>query len=418
MNTNRQIEFGGQHKERRSSTVTDFATGDSQFVFMAPHDLPWSSGTCLQGHDQLHKSHDQPPSLSSSSFHETDQWFRSSTLPLPHTDYQKSPASWYQIVERYDDPRSHSINPSNTGGFSVVLGEEDSSNFQPRNHVLQSTAESDLLHFGQFPISAGKSYCPGIERIQQLKNKLLADFATSDGRNCNSCSFPLRRSKQDTGLQNICQYPHDYCHGNRNISYQQEKHVLRPPEVVVFNPSKTRLRWTPDLHDKFVECVNRLGGSDKATPKAILKLMNTDGLTIFHVKSHLQKYRIAKYMPESTAEGKSERRNNVDSVTQLDAKTGMQLREALELQLDVQRHLHEQLEIQRNLQLRIEEQGRQLRMMFDQQQKTRQIFFGNQSSDNPLGNDQPFSLEDGQVPSEEGSRETKVLIQDELSTGY
>lgn len=26
--------------------------------------------------------------------------------------------------------------------------------------------------------------------------------------------------------------------------------------------SKTRIRWTSDLHDKFVECVNRLGGAE------------------------------------------------------------------------------------------------------------------------------------------------------------
>ncbi|XP_062006438.1 myb family transcription factor PHL5 isoform X1 [Rosa rugosa] len=133
--------------------------------------------------------------------------------------------------------------------------------------------------------------------------------------------------------------------------------------------SKTRIRWNQDLHEKFVECVNRLGGADKATPKAILKMMGLEGLTIFHVKSHLQKYRIAKYLPDS-AEGKSEKRANVNVEPQLDVKTGLQIKEALQLQLDVQRQLHEQLEIQRNLQLRIEEQGERLKKMFDQQQKT------------------------------------------------
>ncbi|RHN79242.1 putative transcription factor MYB-HB-like family [Medicago truncatula] len=62
--------------------------------------------------------------------------------------------------------------------------------------------------------------------------------------------------------------------------------------------SNTRITWTPDLHDKFVESVNRLGGAEKALPKAILMLMQLDGLTIFQVKSHLKKYRMAKYMAE------------------------------------------------------------------------------------------------------------------------
>eukprot|EP01018_Ginkgo_biloba_P024279 Gb_26823 [translate_table: standard] len=48
--------------------------------------------------------------------------------------------------------------------------------------------------------------------------------------------------------------------------------------------------------------------------------------------------------------------------------------EALRLQMEVQKRLHEQLEYQRNLQLQIEEQGRYLQKMFEEQQKTGVLF--------------------------------------------
>uniref|UniRef100_A0A0D9WAU7 HTH myb-type domain-containing protein n=1 Tax=Leersia perrieri TaxID=77586 RepID=A0A0D9WAU7_9ORYZ len=134
-------------------------------------------------------------------------------------------------------------------------------------------------------------------------------------------------------------------------------------------PSKTRIRWTQDLHERFVDCVNQLGGADKATPKGILKLMNSDGLTIYHIKSHLQKYRIAKYMPASSEGKQQEKKAAGNDMQNLDPKTGMQITEALRVQLDVQRRLHEQLEIQRNLQLKIEEQGKRLQKMFEDQMK-------------------------------------------------
>ncbi|CAI9769678.1 unnamed protein product [Fraxinus pennsylvanica] len=133
--------------------------------------------------------------------------------------------------------------------------------------------------------------------------------------------------------------------------------------------NRTRIRWTQDLHKKFIDCVNRLGGAKKAKPKGILKLMNCDGLTIFHVKSHLQKYRVSHYISEST-EGKGEKSIRAYSTLQLDAETRMLIVEAQRLQKDFQRRLYEQLECQRNLQTRIEEQAKQLKTMFEWKVKT------------------------------------------------
>ncbi|THU69196.1 hypothetical protein C4D60_Mb08t11860 [Musa balbisiana] len=116
----------------------------------------------------------------------------------------------------------------------------------------------------------------------------------------------------------------------------------------VTSAAKPRMRWSPELHECFVNAVNQLGGSEKATPKGVLKLMKVEGLTIYHVKSHLQ--------------------NN--SVQARFIRRSFDLTEALRLQVVVQKQLHEQLEIQKNLQLRIEEQGRFLQMILEKQCKS------------------------------------------------
>eukprot|EP01018_Ginkgo_biloba_P025763 Gb_06138 [translate_table: standard] len=134
--------------------------------------------------------------------------------------------------------------------------------------------------------------------------------------------------------------------------------------------SKQRLRWTPDLHDRFVDAVAELGGPDRATPKGVLRVMGVQGLTIYHVKSHLQKYRLAKYLPDSMIDGaKSEKKESTDILSNLEAASGMQITEALQMQMEVQKRLHEQLEVQRQLQLRIEAQGKYLQKIIEEQQR-------------------------------------------------
>ncbi|EOA21610.1 hypothetical protein CARUB_v10002022mg [Capsella rubella] len=125
--------------------------------------------------------------------------------------------------------------------------------------------------------------------------------------------------------------------------------------------SKQCMRWTPELHEAFVEAVNQLGGSERTTPKAVLKLLNNHGLTIYHVKSHLQKYRTARYKPETsevTGEPQEKKMTSMEDIKSLDMKTSVEFTQALRLQMEVQKRLHEQLEIQRTLQLHIEKQGR------------------------------------------------------------
>ncbi|XP_021745633.1 myb family transcription factor PHL7-like isoform X1 [Chenopodium quinoa] len=135
---------------------------------------------------------------------------------------------------------------------------------------------------------------------------------------------------------------------------------------------KQRLRWTEDLHNRFVDAITQLGGPDRATPKGVLRVMGVPGLTIYHVKSHLQKYRLAKYLPESPRDGtgsKDEKKVSLDGLANADSSQGLQINEALKMQMEVQKRLHEQLEVQRQLQMRIEAQGKYLQKIIEEQQK-------------------------------------------------
>ncbi|KAK4424177.1 Transcription factor NIG [Sesamum alatum] len=65
---------------------------------------------------------------------------------------------------------------------------------------------------------------------------------------------------------------------------------------------KQRRCWSPELHRRFVNALQHLGGAQAATPKQIRELMQVDGLTNDEVKSHLQKYRLhTRKVPPTTS---------------------------------------------------------------------------------------------------------------------
>ncbi|XP_009777109.1 myb family transcription factor PHL8-like [Nicotiana sylvestris] len=151
--------------------------------------------------------------------------------------------------------------------------------------------------------------------------------------------------------------------------------------LILSSDAKPRLKWTPDLHQRFVDAVAQLGGPEKATPKSLMRVMNIHGLTLYHLKSHLQKYRLGKSQATDQsfdANKQEEFREPQSDKLSLDNCDGAQnqmneswkIARALQMQMEVQRKLHQQIEVQRHLQLRMEAQGKYLQSVLKKAQET------------------------------------------------
>ncbi|XP_061344316.1 protein PHR1-LIKE 2-like isoform X1 [Gastrolobium bilobum] len=147
------------------------------------------------------------------------------------------------------------------------------------------------------------------------------------------------------------------------------------PCLVLTADPKPRLRWTQDLHERFVDAVTQLGGASKATPKAIMRTMNVKGLTLFHLKSHLQKFRLGKQSGKDMGEGCKDgisgsyllespsTDNSSPKLPTSDTNEGYEIKEALRAQMEVQSKLHLQVEAEKHLQIRQDAERRYMAML-------------------------------------------------------
>ncbi|KAK7844973.1 myb family transcription factor phl11 [Quercus suber] len=136
--------------------------------------------------------------------------------------------------------------------------------------------------------------------------------------------------------------------------------------VMMTRDPKPRLRWTPDLHERFVDAVTKLGGPDKATPKSVLRLMGLKGLTLYHLKSHLQKYRLGQQArSQNTVEQNKE--GNGGTYVHFSNSPGTSTNSSRD---DNEQGLQDQLEVQKKLQMRIEAQGKYLQAILEKAQKS------------------------------------------------
>ncbi|XP_019077683.1 myb family transcription factor PHL6 [Vitis vinifera] len=176
------------------------------------------------------------------------------------------------------------VSPANSSESPLLLGDDVADKYDKEN-------SGDLMKdFFGIPEESSDQSLQGLDAEKDsltLMDLLDLRYLSEE------LDIPVSKKGENPSVDEICQAPNV-----SSIPPQSHPHALVPPmdnqvpEAAA--AQKQRIRWTPELHELFLDAVSKLGGPDKATPKGILRLMNVEGLNICHVKSHLQKYRLAK----------------------------------------------------------------------------------------------------------------------------
>ncbi|CAN6927532.1 unnamed protein product [Brassica oleracea] len=134
-------------------------------------------------------------------------------------------------------------------------------------------------------------------RFSDTNNKL-DDIEMNEEKPSNGLSMLLKTPEVETGLglglASSSMFNGGRRKGTASCGFTSNVSVPQPPPYLQQQAlsRKQRRCWTPELHRRFVDALQQLGGPGVATPKQIREHMQEEGLTNDEVKSHLQKYRL------------------------------------------------------------------------------------------------------------------------------
>ncbi|KAL5572735.1 hypothetical protein UlMin_022332 [Ulmus minor] len=176
----------------------------------------------------------------------------------------------------------------------------------PTNMILTSQKEPEISFTVNHTLALdnkqrnGGAFLPFSKERNSCPTPTLALGSPEKDTEDKKCS-ELEKGVSCTRRDNSCK------NGNGGVVVEQGKGAgNQSPDGQTTNNSSTatnqthrkaRRCWSPDLHRRFVNALQMLGGSQVATPKQIRELMKVDGLTNDEVKSHLQKYRLHTRRP-------------------------------------------------------------------------------------------------------------------------
>ncbi|KAH1220702.1 Myb-related protein 2 [Glycine max] len=145
--------------------------------------------------------------------------------------------------------------------------------------------------------------------------------------------------------------------------------------LVLSTDAKPRLKWTPDLHARFIEAVQQLGGADmqnlycRGNSKNGNETHRDSGSYLISSEEPSPAINSGAATDERLRENNGTHMNSLNLAPQSNNKD-LYISEALHMQIEEQRRLNEQLEVQRLLQLRIEAQGKYLQAVLEKAQET------------------------------------------------